>query len=445
MTTNNDGGGDHGRVATRRTLARVPAVWTGLLAALGLAACDFTVTNPGPMQDEALDDAAAHAPLVAGMGQALSAALWRVAYVGAEVSREYVQAGRIFTTKLPTNPGQLTRDDVASTYWNTAVQARWIAEDGVQRLRRTRSDHASSPLVADALVHAGLANRLLGENFCEAVIDGGPVQPGSLYFDRAEQHLSDAIAVANAAGDEGRALIARASRATVRANRGDWSGARADAAGVPLDFVHRAVFTTTTLDQYNIIYWSNANQPFRTHSVTGTFYEGYYAESGDPRVRWGRDPGVPTGEIAAVPWLFQLKYRDRADGINLVSGRELRLIAAEALLRGGDVPGAVGVLNELREGLLSDHDHSRLPLLPADVSLEDGWGFLKRERGVELWLEGRRLWDLRRWTEEGTPGAMPNVRDRVRLCFPVAQSEIDTNPNVQPDHADPVNPLFEGR
>lgn len=414
------------------------------LAALALAGCDLSVTNPGPMQDGALDDPAAHAPLVAGMSQALSGALWRVAYVGAEVSREYVQAGRIFTTKLPTNPGQLTRDDVSSVFWNQAVQARWIAEDGVERLRRTRPDHARSPLVAEALVYAGLANRLLGENFCEAVIDGGPVQPGAVHFERAETHLTEAIAVANAAGDTERAMIARAARATVRADRGDWEGAVADAAGVPLEFRYQAVFTTTALEQYNILYWSNANQPFRTHSVTGTFYERYYEETGDPRVAWGRDPAVPTGEIAGVPWLFQLKYRARTDGINLVTGRELRLLRAEARLRGGDVPGAMALINEVRTAVRSDLDGRPLAPLPLDAGQGEAWGYLKRERAVELWLEGRRLWDLRRWVAEGTPGAMEDVRDRVRLCFPVAQSEIDTNPNVQPGHPDPVNPLFEG-
>jgi starch-binding outer membrane protein, SusD/RagB family len=416
-----------------------------VLASLALAACDLSVTNPGPMQDRALDDPAAHAPLVAGMSQALSSALWRVAYVGAEVSREYVQAGRIFTTKLPTNPGQLTRDDVASAFWNQAVRARWIAEDGVERLKRTRADHERSPLVADALIHAGLANRLLGENFCEAVFDGGSPEPGPAYFARAEAQLTEALAVATAAGDPARALTALAARATVRASRGDWTGAVADAAGVPLDFRFQAVFTNTELDQHNIIYWSNANQPFRTHSVIGTFYETYYAETGDPRVAWGRDAAVPNGELAIVPWLFQLKYRSRDAGINLVSGRELRLLAAEAALRDGDAGAAVAILNELRAAVRSDLDGTPLAPWPQPASLDDAWTHLKRERGIELWLEGRRLWDLRRWIAEGTPGVAEDMTDRIRLCFPIAQSEIDTNPNIRHDHPDPVNPVFGSR
>ncbi len=422
---------------------RRPVAALGLSLAL-LTGCDFSVTNPGPMHDEALDDAAAHPALVRGMGQALSSALWRVAYVGAEVSREYVQAGRIFTTKLPTTPGQLTRDDVSSTYWNQAVRARWVAEDGIERLRRTRVDAGESELLAQALVYAGFANRLLGENFCEAVIDGGEPEPVTRYFERAEAHFTEAEVVAEAAGAAELALVARAGRASVRAWLGDWAGVVADAAGISTELEFDATFTTTELDQYNIIYWSNANQPFRTHSVAGTFYESYYAETGDPRVAWGADPGVPTGEIASVPWLFQLKYRSREDGIALVTGRELRLLAAEAALREGDAPGGVAILNELRAGLTSDLDGAPLEAWPEPASLEEAWGFLKRERGIELWLEGRRLGDLRRWADEGVPGAAEDVSDRVRLCFPIAQSEIDTNPNIDQHHPDPVNPLFTG-
>jgi len=72
----------------------------------------------------------------------------------------------------------------------------------------------------------------------------------------------------------------------------------------------------------------------------------------------------------------------------------------------------------------------------------EAWALLKRERGIELWLEGRRLGDLRRWSESGTPGALDpletpsgSVSDgshlvRQDLCFPIPPTEQDTNPNV---------------
>jgi hypothetical protein len=409
-----------------------------------LAGCDFSVTNPGPMRDADLDDPAAQRPLLTGMQAALSSALWRVTLVGAEVAREYVQGGRIFTTKLPNTPGQLTREDVTSAFWNQAVRARWVAEDGIRRFRGGLSDFDTSPVAAEALLHAGLANRLLGENFCEAVIDGGAPQPGRVYFERAEAQLTEAIAIAEAAGRPELARDARATRATVRVHLEDWEGAVADAAGIPESFVLRAQFHTTDLGQFNNIYWSNANQPFRTHSVVGTFFEDYYRESGDPRVAWGEDPLVPTAEIASVPWLFQLKYQSRDADINLVSGRELRLIEAEARLRQEDSEGAVALLNLLRAPLRSDHDGAPLRPWPVPESLAEAWTYLQRERAIELWLEGRRLADLRRWVDDGSPGEAEAVTDRIRLCFPIAQSEIDTNPNVGLQHPDPINPAYTG-
>lgn len=404
--------------------------------------CDFSVANPGPLRDVDLDDPAAATPLLTSAHAALSSALWRVTFVGAEVAREYVQGGRIFTTKLPSTPGQLTRESVSSTFWDYSVRARWVAEDVVRRFRENRSDFNTSPLAARALIYAGFANRLLGENFCEAVIDGGAAQPGSIYFERAEGHFTEALAIATAAGEQELVNAALAGRATVRIHLDDWTGATADAALVPTDFVLRAEYHTTELEQFNQIYWSNANQPFRTHSVVGTFFEDYYRQSGDPRVAWGQDPAVPTAEIASVPWLFQLKYQSRDADINLVTGRELRLIEAEALLREGDGPGAVVILNQLRTGLSSDHDDEPLQPYPVPADLTEAWTYLKRERAIELWLEGRRLADLRRWVAEGVPGESEDVSDRIRLCFPIAQSELNTNSNLDLQHADPVSPAY---
>lgn len=415
-----------------------------VLSALLFTACDFSVTNPGPMQDDALNNPAAAGPIVSGMSQVLSGALWRATYIGAEVAREYVESGRIFTTKLPSLPGQLTRETVTDAVWQQSVRARWVAEDGIRRFREHLPDFASSPHAARALVHAGFANRLLGETFCEAVIDGGDVQPHTVYFERAEAHFTEAIAVATAAELPDVALAARAGRASVRASLGDWAGAVSDAAGIPNSFKYQARFTTTELDQYNILYWANANSPFRTFSVVGTFYEGYYSETGDPRAAWGTNPQYPNGEIATVRWLFPLKYKSRTDAINLVSGRELRLIEAEAALRQGNTPQALNTINALRTSLASDQDGQPLDPWPASSNAETVWRYLKVERGIELWLEGRRLGDLRRWSEDGSPAQVVDVSNRIRLCFPIAQSELNTNRNLGLQHADPVNPLYSG-
>jgi len=76
------------------------------------------------------------------------------------------------------------------------------------------------------------------------------------------------------------------------------------------------------------------------------------------------------------------------------------------------------------------------PIAPAN--LDEAWALLKRERGIELWLEGRRLGDLRRWQEDATPGALDPLEmlgdaahlTAQNLCFPISKAERDRNPNL---------------
>ncbi|NNM32086.1 MAG: hypothetical protein HKO53_03425, partial [Gemmatimonadetes bacterium] len=72
----------------------------------------------------------------------------------------------------------------------------------------------------------------------------------------------------------------------------------------------------------------------------------------------------------------------------------------------------------------------------------EAWTALKFERGVELWLEGRRLGDFFRWDRDATPGdrdplEVPSGDQLVGshlvqqdLCFPISEGEKDTNPNI---------------
>lgn len=53
-----------------RALARV--IGLACIGALPLAACDTTVVNPGPIEDEFLDDPLAYPAMVNGMGRAFA-------------------------------------------------------------------------------------------------------------------------------------------------------------------------------------------------------------------------------------------------------------------------------------------------------------------------------------------------------------------------------------
>ena len=127
------------------------------------------------------------------------------------------------------------------------------------------------------------------------------------------------------------------------------------------------------------------------------------------------------GNLGRVRWYFQTKHNSPSAPINLVSGWEMRLIEAEARLVASDVSGAMTLINKHRLSL------GLAPWTAADET--EAWTHPKRERGIELWIEGRRLGDFRRWTALNRPGTAEDMTGRD-LCFPIPLSERETNPNL---------------
>ena len=397
-----------------------------VLAVVALG-CDLRVSTPGQVSDEALNEPAAVAPLVNGMARTLSRALGWIAYTDGAITREIVAAGSqnglIFGITLKQRAGDLDPDlEETNEHWKLAQQARWQAEDGARRMRDVLgADFAKSASAAQALVFAGFANRLLGENMCDGVIDGGPIEPRRVYFERAQTAFSEAITIAAAANNPTLERAARAGRASVRVWLNDWPGAMADAGAIPSNFVYQAIYSALELEQYNRIFWSNANMALRAHSVVGTFYESYYTSTRDPRTPWSTNPAFPRG-TQNVPWLFQTKYDKQSSPMNLVSGREMRLIVAEGVLRAGDWTGALASINQLR---------AEVGVVPwTATNIAETWTALGRERGIELWLEGRRLGDLYRLKTGGVPGQFDDMTGRD-LCYPIGLSEMNSNPNLR--------------
>jgi starch-binding outer membrane protein, SusD/RagB family len=428
-----------------KTMARAVAMSGLTWMMLTVTACDFEVTNPGPVDDPFLDDPAAHGALVNGMERNFASGLGYVGMLGASVTREVHPAGSqgAFGIIVPFQIG-LIPDDTWEQYWNHPQRARWVAEDGLRRFGEVMdpAEFESSTLVARSYLWAGYSNRLLGENMCQAVIDGGPAEPYAAFLQRAADHFTRAMVVASAAGSSEIEMAARAGRASVRAYLNDWAGAVQDAQGVPDDFVFSIAYGSQGEDEYNRIYWSSANQPYRAHTVWNTVHEDYYLATGDPRVAWTDDPEVPFGDAAVldlgrVPWLLQLKYETGDAPIPLSKGSEMRLIEAEAALRAGAWEDALATINAVRAAQTSDLTGDPLPGWEAG-SAEEVWTHLRRERAIVLWLEGRRLGDIRRWQEDGAPGelhpleegeAANLVQDRAS-CFPIPRSERETNPNI---------------
>src|SRR5688572_2029052 len=294
-----------------------------------------------------------------------------------------------------------------------------------------------------AYVYAGYANRVMGENMCEAVIDGGPIEPNATYFTRAEAAFTAALAVTGGTPATVAILTpaATAGRAAARVFLGNWTGAVTDATAIPITFAYNLPYFNLGEDaQRNRIAYASANTPYRAHTQWSTWYRDYIAATPDPRVPINTASTL-NGDAAieccgVVPFLPQLKHAASASPIRLASGREMLLIRAEERLRQAtpDVAGAMAFINQVRT-------NAGTATVTATTATE-AWRLLKRERGIELWLEARRLGDFRRWAAGATPGALDPLESvstspttgshltRQDLCFPVSRSERETNPNI---------------
>jgi starch-binding outer membrane protein, SusD/RagB family len=419
----------------------------GLLLLLAVAACDTEVTNPGPIQDEFVSDRTAAASLVNGAGRGLAQGLNWVLYTSAAVAREIHPAGSTgsFGINQFWQNGILNSDDSdLDTHWEQAQRARWVAEEAVRRLVDMGPPPAGNTVqtaaqyntqLQQAYVWAGFANRLLGENMCEAVIDGGANQPSNEFLKRAEDNFTKAIAV----GTGNLQTAAYAGRASVRLLLGKYAEAAADAALVPNTFSYTIGYFDLGDDaQRNRLQWAMFNSPYRAHTQWSTWYKDYFDATKDPRVAYTTTTLQGDAAIECcgrVPFLPQAKYTVNrgASAVRLASGREMRLLEAEVKLRNNDLAGALSSMNAVR-ALVTP---AQAALTAANVT--DAWTLLKRERGIELWLEGRRLGDMRRWKETNTPGTLNPLElpgsgshlAKQDLCFPISKSERQTNPNVK--------------
>jgi len=440
------------RFLSQLSSARTGAVALGLLLGSALlGGCDFSVQNPGPTPDDRLSEEISLPSVVAGMERATAEALNYIAYEGGAVSLEINAAGSIgnFGISTAERRGNLNPSEGDFT-WELGHRARFTAEDGIERMRDVLGeDFGSRELAAQGLLWVGYSNRLLGANFCKAVIDGGEAQPNDVHFQRAEEAFTEALEIAERIGDGERANAALAGRASVRLHLGNVEGAVADAERVPEDFEYVLPYFGDAEVQYNRIFWANANAPYRGHTVADTYVgpdatgeedlsfspvEGsdYYGETGDSRVPYDANPAEEFGDTGDIVWYPQRKYDARTSPITLSSGDEMTLIRAEALLRDGNWQQAMTLINDLRAEVPNDNTGETGVAERSASSETEAWGHLKRERMIELWLEGRRLGDRRRWiTDDAVPNAHPNQDLPGRdYCWPISQTELESNENV---------------
>lgn len=376
---------------------RVVGAAAALISIASVPACSFEVSNPGPVQDENINLPGAHQGLVNGAVRSFGDGLGGM-YIGDGIVGGHMPSGHTGTA------GTQAEEEVALLHdertgdrgaWGTLQRGRWIGEEAIRRFDEHVPNADSYPLKVEAHFWAGMASRVLGENMCTAVFDGGPAEPRSAYFERAIEHFNRAEALAASLGMSDIAMAAVGARAAANLFLGRGSAARTDAAKVPFNFKFTTRYTGFSADPNYYFAEGVASPAFQSVSLWGTPAHAHFMLTGDSRVAWGYDNGskeIPAGQEfatrgqnhpsrptwnALVPMYYPLKlYAPRrptrelqifepnvADQrqiqINLVTGREMELVLAEVALMEGDWQSAMTHINNVR---------TATPVYQADLS-----------------------------------------------------------------------------
>lgn len=439
-----------------------------LVGSLMLGGCDvFDVKNPGVIQENDVTSPEGVEPLVVGMSADLSIALDELVITGAQLSDE-MEASGTFEPSRNARAGIIDADQV-TTEWERIQQARFLAEDGIRRIRTVLGDDFGErkQLGARALFFAGIANRVLGENFARVVFDGGEAQPREAAFERAIPFFEEAIQRAQNGGATRIETAAKGGLAQIYMNLGDWEQATQYSEQIPTDFVYNAIYSRNSAREENEV-WDETHDLAEISAFGALALEGPNDDILSPP--FDEDPRAPftfcafeeasgncpdNGSDGSTPHVRQEKYPTAGSGIPLVKGTDMRLIEAEAALVQGtpDLSTFTAKINEVRAqfGGLNPIDPPSsvgsldYPSTPNGARDDDAWSILDRERHLTLWLEARRINDLKRWEHpflQGEGVVYGRFRDfgdifdieivsRRASLLPIAESECDNNASVE--------------
>jgi hypothetical protein len=258
---------------------------------------------------------------------------------------------------------------------------------------------------------------------------GGEIQPDSV-FKLAIARFDEAITAAQAvtpatAANTAILRMAYVGRARAKLRRGDYVGARADAALVPAGFSFNATYTggTSVGRRSNLVFGENS-----ATSRTSSIGSPYRSMTGDPRV-----PVTATALPSAtgIVHYYQTKYTNAEAPIRLASYEEAQLIIAEADIQAntvGSLANAVSILNAERargsQGVYAG------PVTQAALMAE-----LIDQRRREFFLESQHLGDIIAYNialtpAAGTPYHFGGGNYGTQICFPLPAAERLNNPKI---------------
>lgn len=281
-------------------------------------------------------------------------------------------------------------------------------------------------LIGQAAAYAGYSIVLLGESMCSAAINIGPELTPAQLFAEAKIRFDSAVVAATAANDPATLNFALLGRARTLLDLGDVAGAGTDAAKIPSTFVLNMSTDGVNLRRENFSFLFVNQNSFGT--LDPTFRGLTINGAADPRVavtNTGR-----TGTAAGAQIWTPDKYSALTSAMPIARYAEAQLIVAEAKVAANDLAGAVAAINVVRASRAGVPAYDGTGQTAAQIKAT-----IIEDRRRELFLEGHRLGDLRRYAVAFTPVAGTAYPGGggiygTQTCFPLPDVERVNNPNI---------------
>jgi len=410
-----------------------------LILALPLAACTELTTlkqeNPGQLDASGLYVPANAQLLVNGVIADFECAYSRYVVGSALFTDELTNAFSASNNfdydrrTLPTNATYGTAtcgNNQQPPIYSTLSIARAAGDTVLAKLETwTDAEVANrNKLMGQAAAYTGYSILLLGEAMCSAAINVGPELNPAQLFAEARTRFDKAIAAATAANDAATLNLALLGRARTLLDLGDKAGAAVDAAKIPAGFVLNISTDAGTARRQNYAFlainqssWASVDPSFRGLTVNG---------APDPRVAVTNANRNGTAGVAI--WTAD-KYPSLATTMPVARYAEAQLIIAEAKVAANDLTGAAAAINAVRSTRAGLPAYDATGQTAAQVLAQ-----IIEERRRELFLEGHRLGDLRRYglpilPAAGAPYSAGGVYG-TQACFPLPDVERINNPNI---------------
>jgi hypothetical protein len=444
------------------------APWSALLAVVLATGCGILDVNlPGRVPEEALDDPTLAQLLVNGVIADVECAWNTYSAAASHHSDEWIPTsgnlnmrnwGQRKIRSTDEFLGKGTCDNNYGVY--TPLQtARYQARTVFERLEQWDPATVPNKIRFQATVRAygGFALVALGEGFCEATIDGGPIMTPDEVLTVAEQWFSDALNLApqipNADSVARTDLLrmARVGRARARMGLEKWAEAIADASAVPAGYVKNVTRDTNRQRRWNYVFEylsdTTSGASFNRHgSVADTLRATVDANGVHTRNSGSADPRLQVVTYNKLAFDFATihytvhKYTSRSSPLPLATYKEAQLYIAEAAAQMGDLATARAAIN-------ARHAAAVLPAwdVAGTATQNQVIAHVLDERLRELFAEGgHRLNDMLRYRGtpfnipfKGEPGSVhPNGVDQSKdaygttTCFPLPAVERQGNPNI---------------